>query len=204
MIKNLFITPNGEPRGRWLEAFPEALVMGGESAHQAVADELIWVDYDNLRGEFKAEFLARHINPAKKTIVLSNMPINAEALQVIQAGAYGYCHAFAAPNQLVEIATVINHGGLWLGPHLLQQVLKAQVLAANPASEPPASHLLALLSKREKMVAGHIAHGASNKEISQALDITERTVKAHISSMFEKLAVRDRVQLALKLNNVSI
>jgi DNA-binding NarL/FixJ family response regulator len=204
MIKNLFITPDGKCRGRWLEAFPEAIVVGAESADQAVMAELVWVDYDSLRGEKKFMWLQQYINPAKKTVVLSNVPNDAEALEVIQAGAYGYCHAFAAPNQLVEIATVINHGGLWLGPHLLQQVLKAGVAAANPNNEPPPSHLLALLSKREKVVAGYIAHGASNKEISQALAITERTVKAHISSMFEKLAVRDRVQLALKLNNVSI
>jgi DNA-binding NarL/FixJ family response regulator len=54
------------------------------------------------------------------------------------------------------------------------------------------------------MVAVHASRGASNKEIAAALHITERTVKAHISVMFEKLAVRDRVQLALKLNNVDI
>ena len=52
------------------------------------------------------------------------------------------------------------------------------------------------------MVAGQVAHGASNREIAEALDITERTVKAHLSAIFEKLGVRDRVQLALAMNNI--
>ena len=53
------------------------------------------------------------------------------------------------------------------------------------------------------MVAEQIATGATNREISERLDITERTVKAHLSSIFEKLGVRDRVQLALSMNNVT-
>ena len=52
------------------------------------------------------------------------------------------------------------------------------------------------------MVAEQVAHGAANREIAQSLDITERTVKAHLSAIFAKLAVRDRVQLALAMNNI--
>jgi len=49
-----------------------------------------------------------------------------------------------------------------------------------------------------------VAHGASNREIAVALEITERTVKAHLSAIFDKLGVRDRVQLALRMNNIPI
>ena len=52
------------------------------------------------------------------------------------------------------------------------------------------------------MVADQVAHGATNREIAQSLEITERTVKAHLSSIFRKLEVRDRVQLALAMNNI--
>lgn len=204
MIKNLFITPDGETRGRWLEAFPDAVVVGADNADQAAAAELVWIDYDGLHGGEKLAWLQKYITPAKKVVVISNAPSEEEAYQVIQAGAYGYCHAFAAPTQLVEVATVVAHGGIWVGPQVLQRILKAGVAAANPNSQPTAPDILGLLSKREKMVATHVSRGASNKEIAEALQITERTVKAHISVMFEKLLVRDRVQLALKLNNVDI
>jgi DNA-binding NarL/FixJ family response regulator len=178
--------------------------VGAESADQAVMAELVWVDYDSLRGEKKLMWLQQYITPAKKVVVLSNVPNEEEAYQVIKAGAYGYCHAFAAAKQLVEVATVIAHGGVWVGPQVLQRILKAGVIAANPEQKPTAPDILKLLSKREKMVAAQLSRGASNKEIAETLEITQRTVKAHISAMFEKLAVRDRVQLALKLNNVDI
>ena len=54
------------------------------------------------------------------------------------------------------------------------------------------------------MVASEVARGASNLEISTNLSITERTVKAHITSIFGKLQVRNRVELALLLHNVRI
>ena len=61
---------------------------------------------------------------------------------------------------------------------------------------------LGVLTARERMVAERVAIGASNREIAEALEISERTVKSHLSSIFEKLAIRDRVQLALAVNRV--
>jgi len=60
------------------------------------------------------------------------------------------------------------------------------------------------LSEREVQVARLIANGASNKEIADRLVITERTVKAHLTAIFEKLGVRDRLQLSLRVNGVRI
>jgi len=60
---------------------------------------------------------------------------------------------------------------------------------------------LALLTGREKEVALEAAKGLSNKVIARGLSITERTVKAHISATLEKLGVKDRLQLALVLND---
>jgi two-component system nitrate/nitrite response regulator NarL len=69
-------------------------------------------------------------------------------------------------------------------------------------TEIPVEQELNDLTAREQMVAEQIATGATNREISERLEITERTVKAHLSAIFEKLGVRDRVQLALAMNNV--
>ena len=54
------------------------------------------------------------------------------------------------------------------------------------------------------MVALEVAKGATNKEIAATLGITERTVKSHLTLIFDKTGVRDRVQLALLLNNIQI
>ena len=62
----------------------------------------------------------------------------------------------------------------------------------------------AALSDRETQVARLVSAGASNKEIAENLLITERTVKAHLSAVFEKLGVRDRLQLSLRVNGLKI
>ena len=61
-----------------------------------------------------------------------------------------------------------------------------------------------ILSDREAQVAKFVAQGANNREIAQALQISERTVKAHLSAIFEKLGVRDRLQLSLRVNGLEI
>jgi DNA-binding NarL/FixJ family response regulator len=59
---------------------------------------------------------------------------------------------------------------------------------------------LSMLTGREQEVSRAVAKGSSNKEIARQLGITERTVKAHIGSVFQKLNVRDRLHLALIFN----
>ncbi|WP_462166949.1 response regulator transcription factor [Pseudoalteromonas sp. GB43] len=57
--------------------------------------------------------------------------------------------------------------------------------------------ILSSLTKREKQVVDEVIKGATNKQVAQVLNITERTVKEHMSSIFHKLKVRDRMQLML-------
>jgi DNA-binding NarL/FixJ family response regulator len=59
---------------------------------------------------------------------------------------------------------------------------------------------LQMLSERERAVALCVARGESNKEITRDLNIAERTIKSHLTAIFEKLGVRDRLQLAILLN----
>lgn len=61
---------------------------------------------------------------------------------------------------------------------------------------------LDVLSQRERQVAEAASRGSTNKEIARTMGITERTVKAHLSAVFEKLDVRDRMQLSLLVNGV--
>ena len=70
--------------------------------------------------------------------------------------------------------------------------LVAQISSSNAVS-------LDELTKRERQVANAVADGLSNREIAARLSISERTVKARLTSVFQKLSVRDRVQLALLL-----
>jgi DNA-binding NarL/FixJ family response regulator len=134
-----------------------------------------------------------------KIVVLANTPNQQDALSVMSAGAVGYCHAYSAAKMLKELRTVVMHGGVWLGNDLLQTLITATRSVVHNAPS-NVEQALALLTKREKQIALEAAKGLSNKEIARIFNITERTVKAHISATLGKLGVKDRLQLALVLN----
>jgi DNA-binding NarL/FixJ family response regulator len=134
-------------------------------------------------------------------VVLADAPDERVVLQALSSGAAGCCNSRAAPDVLQQVALVVANGGLWVGQSLLRQLVGATTrrfaqlprLAVSAAWE-------GKLSDREVQVARLVAGGHSNKEIARQLEITERTVKAHLSAIFEKLDVRDRLQLSLRVN----
>ncbi len=189
----LFVSPDGQPHGRWLEAFPDAQVMASleRAARQLAPDGILWCL--NQRMHAVRDSLSR--SGGSRFVVLSLKPARDEAMTAIEAGASGYCHALATPGLLRDVAVVIEHGGLWVGRDLMGLALQA----ASQAAPRPQDPCWAELTEREAEVGHWIARGASNREIAQALGISERTVKAHLAAMFDKLQVRDRLQLALRL-----
>jgi two-component system nitrate/nitrite response regulator NarL len=202
-MAQIFISAPGKMRERWRQAFPEARAV----SKVAQVSELdrpesgsIWLDLSGIPNDSRADSAAAAASFGWPVVTMVGVPDETEAFSLLKLGVQGYCHVKAAAEQLREIALVVEHGGLWMPPDLMQRFL-ALSTRAIPAHAPEAHHLNNLTS-RELMVAGQVAHGASNREIAEALEITERTVKAHLSAIFEKLGVRDRVQLALRMNNI--
>lgn len=139
-------------------------------------------------------------------IVLSDEPTDEQALAAFAAGARGYCNTHAAPPVLQQVAAVVLQGGLWIGESLMQRLLGATARIPVPESarvEQPMAWAIGL-TERERQVALTVAQGSSNKETARLLGITERTVKAHVGAVLEKLGVRDRLQLSLIVNGMSL
>jgi DNA-binding NarL/FixJ family response regulator len=138
-------------------------------------------------------------------VVLADDPDERVVLEALAAGAAGCCNSHAAPEVLRQVALVVANGGLWVGQSLLTQLVGATTRRLGvPGQAAPVGGWSASLSEREAQVARLVAEGAANKEIATRLAITERTVKAHLTAIFEKLGVRDRLQLSLRVNGVSI
>lgn len=205
MSEQLFLHPSAELQSRWQQAFPEAKVVSSLAGFRALPpglERVVWLDFTPLEADERFDWLQALVNQQARVVVLSANPSEAEALQVMQAGAKGYCHELAAPGQLEQVAMVVGHGGLWVGPDLMHQLMKLTIHAAQLQHQGLDRELMARLTSREQGVAREVARGSSNHEIADTLEISERTVKAHLSAIFDKLEVRDRVQLALKLNQV--
>jgi DNA-binding NarL/FixJ family response regulator len=81
-------------------------------------------------------------------------------------------------------------------PRLVSE-LRKYVDAHRKPVETPANDVLAELTQREREIVRLIVEGASNKEVASSLNISERTVKGHLSNVFQKLGVADRLKLVL-------
>lgn len=205
-LVHLFLCSQGRMLPRWSEAFHkgkagkiQTLRSSGESGKV----DVVWLrlerglpvegQMERLRSQFK-------LTPC---VVLSDQPTDEEALIAFSAGAKGYCNTHATAHLLVQVASVVLQGGLWIGESLMQRLVGAT--ARLPAAASPSLMRTGVWSKglteREKQVASTLARGASNKEIARTLGITERTVKAHVGAILEKLQVRDRLQLSLIVNH---
>jgi two-component system nitrate/nitrite response regulator NarL len=202
-MEQIFVTRDGRARPRWQAAFAPCIAVPQVRDALRVSHSpapLLWLDTGGLDAVERDARLLEAIAAGTRVVLMSPTPSEREAFACLKRGAAGYCHVEAAPEQLRQIKVVVEHGGMWLPPELVQRVMRLSVrLLAAPVPHKP---VLETLTAREAMVAEQVAQGASNHEIAGALAISERTVKAHLSSIFGKLEVRDRVQLALLLNNI--
>lgn len=203
---HVFVSQKPTRPVRWHQAFPDAItVHSPQQAQQRCGGEgCIWLDFSGLSPADRQVWLEQCRAAARPVVVLSNVPNDSEAVRVFSAGACGYCHALAAASQLKEVALVVEHGGYWVGATFIEKVLRIGGAALTGSQTSVESTCMSRLTDREVMVAQQVAQGATNREIAQALDITERTVKAHISSIFAKTGARDRIQLVLMLNQVDV
>lgn len=124
-----------------------------------------------------------------------------EELATLAAGAVACCDAALQPEELERIVGVVLHGGVWVSkaaiPLLMSKLQAFSGQAAQAPAAPAPQDSLEALTDRQREVAQLVAQGASNKQIARALDISDRTVKAHLTTIFEKLGITDRLQLAL-------
>ncbi|WP_240724893.1 response regulator transcription factor [Onishia niordana] len=120
-------------------------------------------------------------------------------MRAFAAGARGYAHVFSPSETLKQVAVVTENQGVWMGSELLSRVVGASFRALGGRDGVQVERL-ERLTERERAVALAVAEGHSNKEVARQLEITPRTVKAHLGAIFRKLEVRDRMQLVLMLS----
>lgn len=202
-MQQVFLSVDARQRENWREAFPDLMSGRLDGMTEVVGSDpaLLWA---LLPAGQSAEALVIRLRSSlagRSLVLLADEPSENEAMAALAAGAAGYCNGHAAPQVLLQVAMAVENGGVWVGQGLMQRLLAATSrLRAEPGLENSAWRRS--LTAREQEAAVLLARGASNKEIARQLDITERTVKSHVSAMLEKLCVRDRLQLALIINGI--
>lgn len=195
-MKQFFISRDDHCLAHWLKAFPEAVLVQQPETIRLSEGSFIWLMDSFPQAE---SVLLQFKQQGCSVVVLSLTPSVQQSLAFFAAGASGYCHALAATTMLHQVVESVQAGGIWIGAELMQKMV--QRIAQQPIAIDTQAEKLALLTAKEKQVAESVAQGLTNKEVAKQLDISDRTVKAHLTAVFEKLGVRDRIHLALLLKS---
>ncbi|HET7652032.1 MAG TPA: response regulator transcription factor [Acidimicrobiales bacterium] len=129
----------------------------------------------------------RRIGEGARVVVLTSFADERRIVDALDAGACGYILKDATPDEVLAAVRAAAAGDVPLDPKAARVLLERRRVG-GPARR---------LSDREREVLALVAEGLANKQIARRLSITERTVKAHLTNIFQQLGVTDRTQAAL-------
>jgi DNA-binding NarL/FixJ family response regulator len=164
---------------------PAALALAAEQKPDVILLDLKLPGLDGLA--VLAELRARQGHQAR-ILVLTSATDPVAAGQAMRGGAAGVLYKDVDPDALVRAIRAVQDGHLLLAPEAAGRLFQ-------PATWQ--NRGLDALTAREREVLAELAKGRSNREIARALNVAEKTVKAHVSSVLAKLGVQDRTQAAL-------
>ena len=143
---------------------------------------------------------AEESSGAPKVILLTAAIDKADIVKALQFGARGVVLKESATSLLLKASRVVTEGGYWVGRESVSGLIDALRNLGTPAAGARPSAPAAVpfgLTQREMQIIGLIVAAAGNKKIAEALGISEKTVKHHLTNIFEKLGVSSRLELAL-------
>ncbi len=135
----------------------------------------------------------KSICPDTRIIALTSFTEDDKIFPAIQAGASSYLLKDVTPDELVDAIRAVHHGETRLHPDIMRRLVEQ--VARQPAVRQ--GGFVPVLTEREREVIKLVAEGKSNRRIAEALTISEKTVKAHISNILGKLELSDRTQMAI-------
>ena len=189
-----------------IESHPGMRVVGeagnDDDALALVAEqqpEIVVIDFD-LDSASGLALLAelRQIAPRSPVLVLTGLHDNETHRRALRLGAMGLVMTTDEAEVLLKAIQRVHAGEIWISPQMLGQVLHdCLTTGPPPAALESESAKIAALTPREREVLALIADGLKNRQIADRLFISETTVRHHLTSIFGKLGVADRLALVL-------
>lgn len=144
----------------------------------------------------------KEIQPHLHIVVMTQAIDSREEISAIIFGAQAYCSYDLELTLLPKVIKTILSNELWVDRKFASRLL-AEIEDITKSKHAEAQKLdrgIAIMTPRENEIALLVATGASNRKIAEQLNISERTVKAHLGVIFRKMEINDRLQLALYMN----
>ena len=143
----------------------------------------------------------RRLDPPPQVIVLTTFQADEQVMSALRAGANGFLVKDTPPAEIINAIRVVATGDAIISPSVTRTLLSHFGDAQTSERRRSAVQRLAGLTDREREVAAAVASGASNAEVAASLFMSEATVKAHVSRLFTKLNVVNRVQIAIVVHD---
>lgn len=161
--------------------------------------KVLLLDFDLLGSNGLANL--RSLCAETRTIIIGGDISEEMEWELLKAGVRGCCRSGSNPKFLRQVVEAVQQGELWIRRTLTCRLIDelGRTTAKNKAYRASLG-ALNKLTQREYDIAVRVGNGESNKQIAKACAITERTVKAHLTEVFLKLGVTDRLNLALVLS----
>lgn len=163
------------------------------SLSQLGVDTLLLVDYDSVSSEFNKLIVSDRV--PQKVVILERVPEVLTGKMLLSHGVKAYGNTSMLAMHFEAMLATVEQGKVWTYPELTAALVKREESLSAQAEE----LLEHRLTEQEKNVVMAILEGLTNDAIAHKLGVTTRTVKAHISAIFAKLHVNDRVSLILLL-----
>ena len=167
----------------------EAVALTAELKPDVVLMDLVMPQLDGIAATTKIKSLGG----GTKVIALTSFTEDDKVFPAIQAGASSYLLKDVSPDALVDAIRAVHHGEARLHPEVMRKLM-AQIVAQPKSNK---HENFPQLTDREQEVIRLVAQGRSNREIAEALVISEKTAKAHVSNILGKLGLDDRTQMAV-------
>jgi two-component system, NarL family, nitrate/nitrite response regulator NarL len=194
---------------RLLEAEHDLVVIGEASnADEALSltrslePDILLLDLAMPRASGLEALRALADHPTTTRVILLTAAIEkVDIVKALQLGARGLVLKESATALLMKAIRTVMSGEFWVGRENVSDLVVA-LRALGADSERPESHKNFGLTDRELQITGLVVAAAGNKEIAEKLGISEKTVKHHLTNIFDKLGVSSRLELALfAINN---
>ena len=143
----------------------------------------------------------RRLDPRPQVIVLTTFLADEQVMSALRAGASGFLVKDTPPAEIINAVRVVATGDAIISPSVTRTLLSHLGNVQASERRRAAGQRLAALTDREREVAAAVASGASNGEVATSLFMSEATVKAHVSRLFTKLGVTNRVQIAIVVHD---
>jgi two-component system nitrate/nitrite response regulator NarL len=173
---------------------------GNKEEAQIVFDrekpELVLLDLD-LRGESGLDLIEGFVAKGARVLVLTGVIDDQQHRLCLRLGAVGLVEKERAPNVLLKAIEKVHQGEIWFDRAMMSDVLSNVLRQKDEKETDPEAAKIASLTDRELQVIALVREGRKNKQIAERLFISDTTVRHHLTSIFGKLGVSDRLELVI-------